>query len=295
MSTTAIREPDALHRFIFEHIAVRGELVQLDQAWRTVLARRPYPTPVRQLLGEAVAATALLYATIKFRGRLTLQLQSEGPVHLLVVQCNDHGDLRALARWHDLPAAAEPAQLCAGGTLTVTVESNQGQDRYQGIVQLDSGDISVALERYFAQSEQLPTRFKLACSERGAAGLLLQRLPGELDNPDDWERIQQLGATITARELLTLDPASILRRLFNEDSIRLFEPQPLRFRCSCSRERTGVMLKALGRAEVEDILAEQGAVTVGCEFCGLEQVFDAVDVAQLFEGGVQYPNPHTRH
>ena len=289
------RQPDSLHRFIFEHIAVRGELVQLDRTWRTVLERRSYPAPVRQLLGEAVAATALLYATIKFRGRLTLQLQGEGPVHLLVVQCNDRGELRALARWHDLAAGTEPALLCAGGTMTVTVEPDQGQDRYQGIVQLDSGDVKGALERYFAQSEQLPTRFQLACTERGAAGLLLQRLPGAVESADDWTRIQQLGATVTAPELLTLDPASLLRRLFNEDTVRLFRPQPLSFRCSCSRARTAAMLKALGRDEVEDILAEQGAVTVSCEFCGLEQSFDAVDVAQLYEGGIGYRSSSTRH
>lgn len=295
MTSGAAREQDALHRFVFEDFAVRGEIVQLDSTWRTVLERRRYPASIRQVLGEALAATALLYATIKLRGRLTLQLQSEGPLHLLVVQCSDQGELRALARWHELSGSAATAKLCTGGTLTVTIESDRSADRYQGIVQIGDADISAALEHYFAQSEQLPTRFKLACSERSASGLLLQRLPGELTNPDDWERVQQLGTSITAPELLALDATSILRRLFHEDSVRLFAPQPLRFRCSCSRARIGAMLKALGRDEVDAILAEQGMVQIACEFCGREQHFDAVDVDQLFGGSLQAGDPATRH
>lgn len=295
MSTSGKREQDALHRFVFEDHAVRGEIVRLDRTWRTVLARRRYPPRVRQVLGEALAATALLSATIKFRGQLTLQLQGQGPLHLLVVQCSDQGELRALARWHDLPEAAGLDELCGDATLTVTIEPGQGHDRYQGIVQVDGPDIAAALERYFAQSEQLPTRFKLAGNERTVAGLLLQQLPDQDRPDDDWNRIQRLGATLTAPELLALDATSILRRLFHEDSLRLFSARPLSFRCSCSRARTATMLRALGQTEVDAILAEQGQVSVACQFCGQDYLFDAVDVAQLFTASIQAEPTPTRH
>lgn len=275
------RATDALHRFVFEQHPVRGELVRLDRCWRTVLERRRYPSAVRAVLGEALAATALLQATIKFSGRLTLQLQGPGPLHLLVIQCNHDGELRALARWHDPIEPAPLAELCGHGTLAVTLEPDDGRDRYQGVVPVHGPDVGSALETYFAQSEQLPTRLWLSSDPRTAAGLLLQKLPGEDTDGDAWNRLQHLGASLTTPELLSLDAERILRRLFHEDSLRLFEAQPLSFHCNCSRERTAAMLRALGTEELHDILAEQGRISVACEFCGLEYAFDAVDVTGL--------------
>lgn len=288
-----MRERDALQRFMFEHHDVRGEIVRLDRTWQTVLERRHYPPAVRRVLGEAVAATALLYASIKFQGRLTLQLQGAGPLHLLVVQCTHEGALRALARWHDHPQPLPLGELCGHGTLAVTVEPETGREPYQGIVQAEGPSIAAALELYFDQSEQLPTRLLLTSSERTAAGLLLQRLPGEHADPDAWGRIQQLGATLTEPELLTLDASAIIRRLFHEETVRLFSARPLRFRCSCSRERTAAMLRSLGPEEVRDILAEQGQVSVACQFCGMDYVFDAVDAERLLSGGAQPEPPRT--
>jgi molecular chaperone Hsp33 len=281
MSQGSARTTDALHRFVFEHHPVRGEIVRLDASWRTVLERRRYPPAVRQVLGQALAATALLFATIKFRGRLTLQLQGPGPLHLLVVQCSDSGEMRALARWHDPIAPAPLAELCGHGTLAVTIEPDGGRDRYQGVVQVDGPDVGSALETYFVHSEQLPTRLWLCSDRHTAAGLLLQRLPGEDPDADAWDRLQQLGASLTTPELLTLDAERILRRLFHQDTLRLFDAQPLGFHCNCSRERTTAMLRALGADELHDILAERGHISVACEFCGMDYRFDAVDVAGL--------------
>ncbi|MFO1350693.1 MAG: Hsp33 family molecular chaperone HslO [Gammaproteobacteria bacterium] len=289
-----MRQRDTLHRFVFEHFPVRGEIAHLDATWRTVLERRSYPSPVRQVLGEALAATALLHATIKFNGLLTLQMQGDGPLYLVVVQCTSAGNLRALARWRGAVPEQKLAGLMGAGTLTITLDPAEGE-RYQGIVELGGITLTAALERYFEQSEQLPTRLRLASDEYGAAGMLLQRLPGELPEADTWNRIEMLGASLSAPELLTLNAKDILHRLFNEDDVRLFSAQSIGFRCTCSRERTGAMLTALGQEEVRAIIAEQGQVEVKCEFCGQNYRFDAVDAAGLFAHSAPAPGSETRH
>ena len=289
--TTLLHQGDALHRFLFEFHPVRGELVRLDRTWRTVQARRHYPAPVRRALGEALAATALLRASVKFEGNLTLQLQSDGPLRLLLVQSRHGSELRALARWHEVDEEAGFDALCGTGNLAVTIEPDQGRERYQGLVEIDPAGIGPSLERYFARSEQLPTRLLLTASSSTAAGLLLQRLPGESLDPDAWNRIVHLGTSVTREELLGTETATLLRRLFHEETVRLFNAQPLAFHCDCSRQRTAAMLVGLGADEARSILAEQGRVTVTCQFCGLDYVFDAVDIAQLFADGAQ---PDTR-
>lgn len=290
-----MNDRDSLHRFLFEHLSMRGELVHLDTAWRAVLERREYPLPLRRLLGEAMAATALLSAAIKFQGLLTLQLQGQGPLHLLVVQATPEGNLRGLARWRDEVRDAPLSALCAEGTLTITIDPGLGKDRYQGIVSLTGNSLSASLEAYFEHSEQLSTRLILAADERCAAGLLLQRLPGESEDADAWHRIATLAATLTEAELLELDAREVLHRLFHEEDLRLFEAQTLSFRCSCSLQRTESMLRSLGREEVRQILEEQGNVSVECEFCGMTYAFDAVDVEGLFATEVQPDVPATRH
>jgi molecular chaperone Hsp33 len=293
-----MRERDSLHRFLFERLAIRGELVRLDSAWQTVLERRRYPAPVRQVLGEAMAAAALLHATIKFDGLLTLQLQSTGPLRLVVVQCTGKGELRAVARWSGGVTALPLAELCTDGRLALTLDPGSdtyGSERYQGIVGLEGATLSAALEHYFNRSEQLPTRLQLVADEQSAAGLLLQRLPEESADMDAWERIQQLGATLTRSELLTLDARSLVRRLFHQEDVRLYPAQPLAFRCTCSRERTEAVLAALGYAEIKDILAEEGEVNVACEFCGRNYRFDTIDIGRLFVASPQPLVPPTRH
>jgi molecular chaperone Hsp33 len=243
-----------------------------------------------------MVATALLSASIKFQGLLTLQLQSnQGPLRLLVVQCGGEGNLRGLARWQGEVSEAPLFTLCAEGTLVITVDPGFGKDRYQGIVSLTGDSLAAALEEYFAYSEQLPTRLHLLANERTAAGLLLQRLPGETLEADAWKRIETLGTTLTDQELLNLDAQEIIHRLFHQEDVRLFEAQSMSFRCTCSRERIESMLLSLGYSEVKSVLQEQGRVSVTCEFCGMRYEFDPVDVEGLFAAAMRSGISTARH
>jgi molecular chaperone Hsp33 len=293
-----MHDRDCLHRFVFEHYPIRGHLVHLDAAWLALIEHRAYPDAIRGLLGEAVAASLLLAATIKFEGVLSLQLQGDGPVHLLLAQCTSGLGVRGLARHRaleDESASQGIGTLIGAGNLTVTLETDDGAQRYQGIVPIEGSQLAESLQVYFQNSEQLPTRLWLHADDSGVSGMLLQRLPtgdragtsapaAAID--DAWRRVQLIGDTLTPEELRTLADAEILHRLFNEDDLRLFEPSPVYFRCRCSRERVAGMLHGLGGAETRSILAERGAVEVRCDFCNRAYVFDAVDVAQLFNAGV---------
>ncbi|MGD0504231.1 MAG: Hsp33 family molecular chaperone HslO [Steroidobacteraceae bacterium] len=296
-----MHDRDCLHRFVFEHYPIRGHLVHLDAAWRALIEHRAYPDAIRGLLGEAVAASLLLAATIKFDGVLSLQLQGDGPVHLMLVQCTSGLGVRGLARHRESPGESTAdgiGALIGSGNLTVTLETDDGAQRYQGIVPIEGARLAESLELYFQNSEQLPTRLWLHADDSGACGMLLQRLPSgdrgasapasasaaAID--DAWRRVQLIGDTLTPEELSTLADVEILHRLFNEDDIRLFEPSPVYFRCRCSRERVAGMLQGLGEAETRSILAERGEVEVRCDFCNRAYLFDAVDVAQLFNVGV---------
>ncbi len=289
---------DSLHRFLFENVNVRGELVHLDGTWREVLERAEYPVAVRELLGQMMAASALLAATIKFQGSLTMQVQGGGPVSLLVVECSDRYSLRGLAHWDAEDALDAPRplpELVGDGRLAITIDPGQGRKRYQGIVALEGETLSQALDGYLARSEQLATRIWLTADEHSAAGMLLQRLPGEQPDADAWNRVTRLGETITERELSGLPAIGILHRLFHEEDVRIFEAEPVKFRCSCSRERVVNMLRSLGTEEVDSILAEQGTVEVRCEFCNQAYRFDPVDATEIFAAGTQPQVPPTRH
>jgi molecular chaperone Hsp33 len=292
-----------MHRFVFEHYPIRGHLVHLDAAWRALIEHREYPQAIQSLLGEAVAASLLLAATIKFDGVLSLQLQGDGLVHLLLAQCTSGLGVRGLARYQEeadrdslAEAEADIAALIGAGNLTVTLETDDAGRRYQGIVPISGARLAESLQGYFENSEQLPTRLWLYADAQGASGMLLQRLPGEssaaggsrasaTEVDDAWQRVQLIGDTLTREELRTLTDLEILQRLFNEDDLRLFEPSPVYFRCRCSRERVGGMLQGLGEAETRSVLAERGEVEVRCDFCNRAYVFDAVDVARLFNAG----------
>ncbi len=295
-----MHDRDCLHRFVFEQYPIRGHLVHLDAAWRALIEHREYPQAIRDILGEAVAASLLLAGTVKFEGVLSLQLQGDGPVHLLLAQCTSGLGVRGLARYrqrHEAAGtgAAGTGDLIGAGNLTVTLETDDGAQRYQGIVPITGDRLADSLQQYFEHSEQLPTRLWLYADADGASGMLLQRLPaggggasrGPAAVDDAWRRVQLIGDTLTAEEMRTLADAQILRRLFNEDDRRLFEPSPVYFRCRCSRERVGGMLQGLGETETRSVLAERGEVEVRCDFCNRAYVFDAVDVAQLFNAGVQ--------
>jgi molecular chaperone Hsp33 len=291
-----MHDRDCMHRFMFEHFPIRGHLVHLDAAWRALIEHRAYPELIRDTLGETVAASLLLAATIKFDGVLSLQLQGEGPVHLMLAQCTSGLGVRGLARHREGTAAGGISELVGPGNLTVTLETDDGAQRYQGIVPITGVNLAESLQMYFENSEQLPTRLWLHADAQGASGMLLQRLPGaaaadaastESAIDDAWRRVQLIGDTLTPQELSTLADAEILHRLFNEDDLRLFEPSPVYFRCRCSRERVGGMLQGLGAVETRSVLAERGEVEVRCDFCNRAYVFDAVDVEQLFKAAVQ--------
>jgi len=286
---------DILNRFILETTNVRGEWVHLDASWKALLERYDYPPVVRDLLGQALAAVALLSATIKFNGTLILQVTGSGPVNLLVVQASGRHTLRGLARWQsEVPEGDLVAQL-GDGRMVITIDPGEGRERYQGIVPLEGANLAQALEGYFSRSEQLPTRLWLAADGERAAGLLLQALPVEERDPDAFNRATTLAETLSRDELLTVPVETLLHRLYHEEDVRLLEGTPMSFRCSCSRERVADMLRNLGRAEVDSILEDEGRVEVNCEFCNAGYRFDAVDVEQLFTEGEPPPGSRTRH
>jgi len=292
---------DILLPFMFESGDVRGAVVDLDHTWREVLSRRDYPLPVRTLLGQAMAASALLSSTLKFDGTMVLQAQAEdsaAPVRMLVVECNADLSLRATAKINE---NSQPDQsdalheLVGAGRLVITLDPKDGQSAYQGVVPLEGRQLNAALENYMLRSEQVETRLWLAADENRACGLMLQKMPEaggkskatdaqstSEEAADRWHTAQTLAATVASQELLTLAPREVLRRLFHEFDLRLFNERHAVFRCSCSRERVADMLRMLGHEEVESILAERGEVSVDCEFCHKGYGFDAIDAAQLF-------------
>jgi len=299
-----MHDRDCLHRFLFEHLPIRGHIVHLDAAWRALLEHREYPVVIRDTLGEAVAASVLLAATLKFDGTLSLQLQGHGPMHLMLAQCSNQFGVRAVARYREGSesrgsGSSDLSVLSGEGNLSVTLENEELTQRYQGVVPLSSGNMAGCLQAYFENSEQLPTRLWLHADENGVSGLLLQRLSEdtstrrgvgeaarsaeeEVNLDDAWERIQMLAETLKPEELRTLTDRQILRRLFSEDDVRMFEPTPVFFRCRCSRERVSGMLKGLGAAEIRSLIEERGNVEVRCDFCNRAYTFDAVDIEQLF-------------
>ncbi len=279
---------DALLPFVFEGLPIRGEIARLDGSWRTVLERRSYPTAVARLLGQAMAAAPLLIGTLKLTGKLSLQIQSGGPLSLLLVQCTSDRTVRGLARWRDGLTEGSLAELCEQGTLAINIQPERGSRQYQGVVELGPDSLADALQRYFEQSEQLPTRLWLAADDRHAGGLIIQVLPrGEPGDREDWARIECLADTVSDQELLEVGGPTLLRRLFYEEDVRLFEPEPLAFRCGCSRARIATMLRGLGQEEVDSLIEEQNQVEVSCEFCGQVYHFDPVDAAGLFSAHVR--------
>lgn len=292
-------DKDQLHRFIIENTNVRGELVHLNATWKAVLERADYPDNVRSILGEALAACALLAATIKFDGSLILQIRGNGPLNLLVVQTSSNGSMRAIARWQGDVPDHNLKSIFGDGQMVMTIEPDKGEP-YQGIIALQGEHLKHAIEAYFTQSEQLNTCLWLTSNHDNCAGLLLQEMPDseshQTDEYDDaWQKANHLAATITDEELLNLPSMEVLHRLFHEDDVRVFDAEPLCFRCSCSRERISSMLLSLGSQEAHDIIEEQGNIAVDCEFCNAHYEFDKVDVESIFTSTSQPNIPNTKH
>ncbi|MFP4294907.1 MAG: Hsp33 family molecular chaperone HslO [Halothiobacillaceae bacterium] len=296
-------ETDQLLRFAVAPGHVRGVHVCLDAGWRRVIDQARYPAPIAGLLGEALAAASMMVATLKFEGRLVMQLRGDGPLSMMVVQVRSDRSYRALARWQGEVSGARLDELTGRGQLVLTIEPDRGE-RYQSVVPLVGARLSDALAAYFEQSEQLPTRFVLAADRQRAAGLMVQRMPGEGgsagtgDASEDWARVEALVETMTGGELLKHPAQTILYRLFHEERVEALERAELRFHCGCSRQRVGEMIRSLGpdeaRAALEDPQADQ-VVRVDCDFCGERYDFDAIDVAQLFATTGQAPDGSERN
>jgi len=287
---------DSLQRFLLESTPVRGEIVHLDATWRAVLERRRYPAPLQSLLGDMMAAAALLSAILKFEGSLIMQMQGNGPVQLLVVEATSEHSLRATAKWEGDLAQGNVTELLGAGRFVISIVPSGGKQTYQGIVAIEGDSIAQVLEHYMAKSEQLETRLWLASDSHQAAGMLLQKLPAAPTQDEDaWNRAKQLGETIRREELLSLPAREIIRRLYHEEDVRVFESRPVAFRCSCSRERVTSMLRLLGHDEVKSIIAERNTVEVDCEFCGRHYTFDAVDAEQVFAADVITRPQPTKH
>jgi molecular chaperone Hsp33 len=290
---------DVLHRFMLERAGVRGVLVRLGPAWREVAGRAHYPGALRSVLGQTLVASALLTGNIKLDGALSVELKSSGPLRLLFAECTDHGRLRGLARWNDpLPETLDLAAM-PDAIMAITIGNAERGQRYQGLVDLQHPELASALENYFSQSEQLPARIVLAADGEHAVGLMLQKLPDEgghdaVEDEDAWTRIQHLTATLGQQELLSTPPEQLLYRLYHEESVRLFDPRPLAFGCSCTRERVEAVLRSLGRDEVEAALeAREGEIEVICEFCAQRYTFDRVDAEHLLSVTPAASAPHT--
>lgn len=296
------RSLDQVQRFLFDATAVRGELVHLQQSYQEVLDRHDYPESVANQLGQLLAAAALLTATVKLDGTLSLEVRGQGEISLLMAECNtgkQGGDqLRAIARYQGTPQGQTFQELTGGGQLVITLDPAQGK-RYQGIVALDQDNLGACLEDYFRNSEQLPTRIWLEAAEGKAAGLLLQQLPDDDHNkdPDAWNRITHLAATVRTEELLELAPLELLHRLYHEETLRVFDPHELTFGCTCSRERTADALASLGQDELLKIAEEQGYIETQCHFCNSVYHFEKEELPEIFNqpGAANLPAGHKLH
>ncbi|TBR42887.1 Hsp33 family molecular chaperone HslO [Marinomonas agarivorans] len=275
-----------IQRFSFDNTNVRGERVMLTNAYQEIIRRKDYPAAIENLLGEFVAAVALLRDIIKIDGVLSLQAKGEGVLSTIMAECDEQQNVRGIAQWDPnavMPNTLPLQETLAGGYLVITMTPSQG-NRYQGIVELTGDTLAECLEQYFFQSEQLPSRIWLTANGSQCSGLFLQRLPNEQakeNDEDAWERLCHLAATTTTEELLTLTTEHLLHRLYHEEEVRLYEPKPMQFRCSCSRERTQEALMSIAPEELKEILLEQGVIAIDCQFCAEHYEFSEAEIAPL--------------
>ena len=287
---------DTLHHFLFDNTAIRGNLVHLNNTYTQVLQHQTLPTVLKHALGELMAASALLSATLKMDGVMVLQLQSKGALKLLVVECSSDLNIRATAKWDETRMdeinASSFFQLVKNGQFIITLDPKEGE-AYQGIVPIEGETIAEMLQNYMLRSQQIDTALWLHCDKTSACGMLLQKLPNFGGNvggtastafdqdTDAWNRMNHLANTVTNDELQNLPAETLLTRLFVEENVRLFEPKTTQFYCSCNQSSVASMLRMLGEDELNSILAEFGKIEVNCDFCNKHYLFDAVDTAQI--------------
>lgn len=283
---------DTIQRFIFENANVRGEIVHLTSSYQTIIEQHHYPRSIRHILGQILVAASLLNSIIKTKGRLTVQFQGKDALKLLIAQCNHKFELRGLAQYQKELSEEELLLALKEGTLAIIIHPDKTTSPYQGIVAWKGDSFARSIEGYFKDSEQLPTRLWVAVTDTVASGLLLQSMPKEglkknqpIEENKDWDHIQCLTETITDKELIELDNPILLHRLYSEEQVRVFEPIPITFRCTCSLLRCEQAILMLGEEEAEKELKDKQKIVVTCEFCGKAYDFDRVDVANIFKKG----------
>ncbi len=295
---------DSLQHFLFENklnepLPIRGNIVHLNNTFKQILQHQTLPKVLKLALGELMAASALLSATLKMEGVMVLQLQSKGALKLLVVECSHDLNMRATAKWDETlineMATVSFIELVKHGQFVITLDPSTGE-AYQGIVPIEGETIAEMLQNYMLRSQQIDTSLWLHCDGESASGMLLQKLPnlGEAD-ADAWNRVNILANTVTNDELKNLAPETLLSRLFSEENVRLFEAKATQFRCSCSKAKVGNMLRLLGSQEVKSILAELGKIDVNCDFCNKKYAFDALDVSHAFSENAVFVDNKTNH
>ncbi len=296
---------DQRQRFLFQDSDIRGEILSLESSYRTILNKGDYPLPIARLLGEFLAGVCLLSGTLKFEGSIALQASGQGPLRLIMAECTRHRQVRAIAQTRSKSLAAvntnaHPEQipglktlLGANATLAVTIHPDKGE-RYQGIIPIENDSLSQCLQSYFQQSEQLATGIWLNADQGRAAGLLIQALPEGKQSSDErqnhWRHLCHMASTLSAKEQLQLNHADILRRLFHEESLRLFPAAEITFACTCSMDRLLGALISFGEVELEAMLEQTDPLEVTCEFCHHRYHFNRRDI----EAGLN-SSPTTMH
>ncbi|MCK8046392.1 MULTISPECIES: Hsp33 family molecular chaperone HslO [Shewanella] len=273
---------DNLYRYLFENASVRGELVQLESSYQEVISAHDYPLAIQKVLGELMASTSLLTATLKFSGDISIQLQGDGPVSLAVINGNNLQQLRGVSRWDgEIADDASLQQMFGKGYMVITLTPNDGE-RYQGVVGLEKDTLAECLEDYFQQSEQLPTKIKLFADTKQAAGMFLQVLPTDGNHNEEFDHLSILTETVKQDELFSLEAEEVLHRLYHEEEVRLYEPVAVTFKCTCSKERSAKAIRTVSKEEVDAIIAEVGKVEMGCEYCNSKYIFDSIDIEAIY-------------
>ena len=274
---------DAVLPFVFESLPIRGALVQIEEAWRRMLLGRDYAAPVRDILGHAAAATALIAQSLKFDGRVTLQLNGDGPLSLLVMQSSNNLELRGMASSEKVHANTAFSELLVNARCAITIDAGAMEQPYQGIVEVSGHSLAASLQNYFTQSAQIPSHLRLLSDQSTCGGILLQQMP-ERSGPleDDWRRFGLLATTLGVTDISSGIGSALLGKLFSEDDVRVFGSRPVIFCCRCSEQRAEEVLRLLGEEDTRAACEEQGAVSVTCEYCGKRRRFDAIDIGRIF-------------
>ena len=272
---------DYITPFVFDALPVRGALIHLSRSWRRMNRDHDYGGLVRETLGHAAAAAGLIAQSFKFDGAITLQIQGDGDLRMLVMQCTSELELRGMATFDKNGDAESFGELIRNAHCAITVDA--GDRPYQGIVEIEHSSLAHSLENYFVRSVQVPSHVMLVSDTSLSGGLLLQQMPGQYPiDEDDWNRLGYIAATLGTHDFDAVEGMDLIGKLFAEDDVRVFEPRPVVFRCRCSRRRTEEVLQMLGEAEAREVLDERGRVDVTCEYCGRRREFDPIDISRLF-------------